>query len=165
MVMAEAYPNSRFWGFDGHRRSIDQAQENARKAGIADRTTFETAAANSYPSRSFDLICFFDCLHDVGDPVGVARYAAETLAEDGTVMLVEPFASDQVHENLNPVGRLYYSVSTTLCCAHSLSEECGLALGAQAGEARLAEVFKKAGFRTFRPVTKTPFNLILEARR
>jgi 2-polyprenyl-3-methyl-5-hydroxy-6-metoxy-1,4-benzoquinol methylase len=164
IIMTEAYPNSRFWGFDGHRRSIDQARENARKGGVADRATFETAAANGYSGRNFDLICFFDCLHDVGDPVGVARYAAGTLAENGTVMLVEPFANDQVHENLNPVGRLYYSASTTLCCAHSLSEGCGLALGAQAGEARLAEVFKKAGFRTFRRATETPFNLILEAR-
>ena len=163
IVMAEAYPESRFWGFDGHRDSIEAARENARTAGVADRVTFEVATAKTYRDADFDLICFFDCLHDMGDPVGAATHAAETLADDGTVMLVEPFASDRVEENLNPVGRLYYSASTTLCCAHSLSEEVGLALGAQAGEARLADVFGKAGFGTFRRATETPFNLILEA--
>ncbi len=164
IIMAEAYPNSRFRGFDAHPKSVEAARENVRKAGVADRVTFEVANAKSYPSEGFDLICFFDCLHDMGDPVGVARHAAEALAEDGTVMLVEPFANDRVEENLTPVGRLYYAASTTLCCAHSLSEEVGLALGAQAGEARLADVFGKAGFHRFRRATETPFNLILEAR-
>lgn len=164
IIMAETYPRSRFWGFDGHPGSVEEARENARQAGVADRVTFEVANAKSYPGEGFDLICFFDCLHDMGDPVGVARHAAEALAENGTVMLVEPFANDRVEENLNPVGRLYYAASTTLCCAHSLSEEVGLALGAQAGEARLADVFGKAGFSTFRRATETPFNLILEAR-
>ncbi len=164
IIMAQAYPHSRFWGFDYHSGSIEVARENAHEAGVADRVRFEVADAGNYGTNSFDLICFFDCLHDMGDPVGAARRAAAALLEDGTVMLVEPFANDRVEENLNPVGRLYYSASTTLCCAHSLSEDVGFALGAQAGEARLAEVFRKAGFRTFRRATQTPFNLILEAR-
>ena len=164
IVMAEAFPESGFWGFDGHPGSIDAARDNARAAGVADRVTFEVATAKTYRNEGFDLICFFDCLHDMGDPVGAAGHAAGTLSDGGTVMLVEPFASDRVEDNLNPVGRLYYSASTTLCCAHSLSEEVGLALGAQAGEARLAQVFGDAGFGTFRRASETPFNLILEAR-
>jgi SAM-dependent methyltransferase len=122
------------------------------------------ANATSYRTDSFDLICFFDCLHDMGDPVSAARHARTALAEDGTVMLVEPFAHDRVEENLNTVGRLYYSASTTLCCAHALSEDGAVALGAQAGEACLASVFKKAGFGEFRRAKSTPFNLILEAK-
>ncbi len=118
----------------------------------------------SYPAEGFDLICFFDCLHDMGNPVGAARHARKSLAEDGTVMLVEPFANDRVEENLNTVGRLYYSASTTLCCAHSLSEDGAAGLGAQAGEARLAHVFRQAGFGEFRKAKETPFNLILEAK-
>ena len=165
IIMAEAYPCSRFWGFDTHPESVEAAQENAQTAGVADRVTFEVANAKSYPAQNFDLICFFDCLHDMGDPIGAARHAGKALAEDGTVMLVEPFANDRVEENLNPVGRLYYAASTTLCCAHALSEDVGFALGAQAGEARLADVFRKAGFTTFRRATETPFNLILEAGR
>jgi SAM-dependent methyltransferase len=164
IIMAEAFPKSRFWGFDGHHDSIKAARENARQAGVSDRITFEVASAKDYPTEGFDLICFFDCLHDMGDPVGAAAHAAEALFDDGTVMLVEPFAQDRVEDNLNPVSRLYYAASTTLCCAHSLSEEVGLALGAQAGEECLASVFEKAGFATFRRATETPFNLILEAR-
>jgi len=118
----------------------------------------------SYAAEHFDLICFFDCLHDMGNPIAAAHHARNALAEDGTVMLVEPFANDRVEENLNTVGRLYYSASTTLCCAHALSEDGGVALGAQAGEARLASVFKKAGFGDFRRAKATPFNLILEAK-
>jgi len=163
-IMAEAYPKSRFRGFDAHADSIEAARENARAAGLTDRVSFEVCDATSYPKDGFDLICFFDCLHDLGDPVGAARHAAESLADNGSVMIVEPFAEDRVEENLNPIGRIYYSASTTLCCAHSLSEDVGLALGAQAGEARLAEVFAKAGFTSFRRATETPFNLILEAR-
>lgn len=165
IIMARAYPNSRFWGFDYHWESVEAARQNAREAGVADRVSFQVATAKNYPGEDFDLICFFDCLHDMGDPVGAARYAAQALANDGTVMLVEPYAGDRVEENLNAVGRLYYAASTTLCCAHSLSEEVGLALGAQAGEARLAEVFRKAGLDRFRRAMETPFNLILQASR
>jgi SAM-dependent methyltransferase len=164
LLMAKAYPQSRFWGFDYHAESIQAARDQAQQQGLTDRVTFEMASAQGYPKEGFDLICFFDCLHDLGDPVGAAKYAAQSLATGGTVMLVEPFANDRVEDNLNPVGRLYYAGSTTICCAHSLSEEVGLALGAQAGEKRLAQVFKEAGFTTFRRATETPFNLILEAR-
>jgi SAM-dependent methyltransferase len=146
------------------RTIIETARSHARNTKVADRVSFEVSSAVSYPAANFDLICFFDCLHDMGDPVGAARHAKRALAEDGTVMLVEPFAHDRVEENLNTVGRLYYSASTTLCCAHSLSEDGAAALGAQAGEARLATVFKKAGFGKFRKAKATPFNLILEAK-
>jgi SAM-dependent methyltransferase len=164
ILMAEAFPRSRFWGFDYHEQSIECARGHARKTAIENRARFEVASATSYPAEGFDLICFFDCLHDMGDPVGAAKHAKKALAEDGTVMLVEPFANDRVEENLNVVGRLYYSASTTLCCAHALSEDGVAALGAQAGEARLAGVFKKAGFSEFRRAKTTPFNLILEAK-
>lgn len=164
LFMAEAYPESRFWGFDFHSGSIAAAQRQARERGVIDRVTFEVADAKAYPAQNFDLICFFDCLHDMGDPVSVARHARESLADNGSVMLVEPFANDRVEDNLNPIGRIYYSASTTLCCAHSLSEYGGVALGAQAGEQTLASVFGKAGFSKFRCAMKTPFNLILEAQ-
>jgi SAM-dependent methyltransferase len=164
ITMAEAFPKSRFWGFEYHRDSIDAAQSNAQKSGIAERVTFSVATAKSYPAVGYDLICFFDCLHDMGDPVGVAKYARNALADDGSILLVEPFANGRVEDNLNPVGRIYYAASTTICCAHSLSEEVGAALGAQAGEARLADVFRKAGFRNFRRARATPFNLVLEVK-
>jgi ubiquinone/menaquinone biosynthesis C-methylase UbiE len=164
ILMAEAFPQSRFWGFDYHEKSIESARSHARNMEIGNRISFEVASAMSYPADSFDLICFFDCLHDMGDPVGALRHARRALGEDGTVMLVEPFANDRVEENLNVVSRLYYSASTTLCCAHSLSEDGAAALGAQAGEARLASVFAKAGFGEFRKAKATPFNLILEAK-
>ena len=121
--------------------------------------------ATDYPDRQYGLICFFDTLHDLGDPVAAARHAAETLAPGGTVMLVEPFANDRVQDNLSPVGQLYYTGSTLICCAHSISEGGKLVLGAQAGEAKLAEVFRKAGFTHFRRAAETPFNLIFEVRR
>ena len=123
------------------------------------------ARAVDYPGKDYGLICFFDCLHDMGDPVAAARHVAEVLAPDGTVMLVEPFANDRVEDNISPVARLYYAASTTLCCAHAISEGGRLVLGAQAGEARLAEVFRKAGFTRFRRAAENPFNLILEARQ
>jgi ubiquinone/menaquinone biosynthesis C-methylase UbiE len=164
ILMAEAFPRSRFWGFDYHEQSIESARGHARNTAIENRVSFEVASAMSYPAEGFDLICFFDCLHDMGDPVGAARHARRALDDDGTVMLVEPFANDRVEENLNVVGRLYYSASTTLCCAHSLSEDGAAALGAQAGEARLASVFTRAGFGKFRKTKATPFNLILEAK-
>jgi SAM-dependent methyltransferase len=164
ILMAEAFPRSRFWGFDYHEKSIDSARGHARNTKIENHVSFEVASAVGYPAGGFDLICFFDCLHDMGDPVGAARHAKRALTHDGTVMLVEPFANDRIEENLNTVGRLYYSASTTLCCAHSLSEDGAAALGAQAGEARLANVFTKAGFTEFRKAKVTPFNLILEAK-
>jgi SAM-dependent methyltransferase len=165
LIMAEGFPESRFWGFDTHPGSIEAAQRNAHAATLSDRVTFEASGARDYPGQRYDLICFFDCLHDMGDPVGAAKHAAKTLADDGTVMLIEPYADDRVENNLNPVGRLYYAASTTLCCAHAISEQGPLVLGAQAGEARLADVFKKAGFKRFRRATQTAFNLILEAKR
>ncbi|PWB40778.1 MAG: SAM-dependent methyltransferase [Rhodocyclales bacterium] len=164
ILMAEAFPKSRFHGFDVHADSIDEARLNAEDAGVAERVDFAIARAADYPGKNYGLICFFDCLHDMGDPVAAARHAAETLAPGGTVMLVEPFANDRVEDNLSPVARLYYAASTTICCAHAISEGGHHVLGAQAGEARLAEVFRKAGFTHFRRAAETPFNLILEAR-
>ena len=164
ILMAEAFPQSRFWGFDYHEKSIKIARSHARNQAIGNRVSFEVASAKDYPAEDFDLICFFDCLHDMGDPVGAAQHARKSLAKDGTVMLVEPFANGRVEENLNTVGRLYCSASTTLCCAHSLSEDGAAALGAQAGEARLAGVFRQAGFGEFRKAKETRFNLILEAK-
>ncbi len=165
VLMAKAFPQSRFHGFDAHPASIDEARRNAAQAGLGARVNFEVARAVAYPDRQYGLICFFDCLHDMGDPVAAARYAARVLAPGGTVMLVEPFAHDRVEHNLSPVGRMYYAASSTICCAHAISEGGELVLGAQAGEARLAEVFRKAGFTHFRRAAKTPFNLILEVRR
>jgi SAM-dependent methyltransferase len=163
VLMAEAFPNSRFYGFDSHPESIAAARENAVEAGVADRVTFTTGNATAYAEQGFDLICFFDALHDMGDPVGAARHARSVLAEGGTVLLVEPYAADSVEENAGPIGRLYYSASTVLCTAHALSDG-GHALGAQAGEAKLAEVFAEAGFGHWRRAAETPFNLVLEAR-
>lgn len=164
IIMAEAFPNSGFVGFDAHAGSIEAARAHAVESGVEDRVRFETAAAKTYSGSGYDLICFFDCLHDLGDPVGAARHAAETLARDGTVMLVEPFANERVEDNLNTIGRLFYCGSTTLCCAHSLSEEVGLALGNQVGESRLAGIFAEAGYSTFRRATENPFNRVFEAR-
>jgi SAM-dependent methyltransferase len=164
LIMAEAYPNSTFVGFDYHEGSIEAARRAAEKAGLGDRVSFEVAGAKDYSGSGFDLVAFFDCLHDMGDPVGALQHVRETLAEDGTVMLVEPYAGDRVEENLNPVGRVYYCASTMLCTPGSLDQEVGLALGAQAGEARLAEVASEAGFSRFRRATETPINLVLEAR-
>jgi SAM-dependent methyltransferase len=164
LLMAQAFPQSRFYGFDVHAASIDEARRNAAEAGLAARVTFNVARAEDYPGKDYGLICFFDCLHDMGDPIAAAGHAAGSLASDGTVMLVEPFANDRVEDNVSPVARLYYSASTTLCCAHAISEGGNLVLGAQAGETRLAEVFRKAGLTHFRRAAETPFNLILEAR-
>ena len=165
IVMAQAYPASRFVGIDFHKPSVEVAAQRAAAAGLSTRVSFHTATAQSYTERDFDLICFFDCLHDMGDPVGAARHARQALKDDGTVLLVEPFAGNTLAENSTPVGRLYYAASTMVCTPNSLSQDVGLALGAQAGEARLAQVFKEAGFRRFRRATETPFNLVLEARK
>lgn len=164
ILMAKAFPRSRFFGFDVHPESIAEARRNAQEAGVADRAVFDVAKADDYPANDYGLICFFDCLHDMGKPLAAAEYARKVLAKDGTVMLVEPFAHDRVEDNLNTVGRLYYAASTTLCVAHAMSEQGTHALGAQAGEARLRDIFAKAGFSQFRRAKETPFNLILEAR-
>ena len=165
IVMAEAYPRSRFFGFDFHTRSIDTARRRAADAGVAERVAFTTATAKGYAERGFDLICFFDCLHDMGDPVGAARHALAALRPGGAVLLVEPYANDTLDQNLNPVGRMFYAASTFICTPNSLSQEVGRGLGAQAGEARLREVFREAGFADLRRATETPFNLVLEARK
>jgi cyclopropane fatty-acyl-phospholipid synthase-like methyltransferase len=163
--MAGAYPNSRYWGFDFHEPSIRTARERAAEAGVDDRTSFEVASANEYPG-TYDLICFFDCLHDMGDPVGVAAYARQHLQPDGTILLVEPVALDGRATNQadNPLAPLLYMASTAICTPNSLSQEVGLGLGAQAGEAKLRAIFEQAGFSRFRRATETPLNLILEAR-
>jgi SAM-dependent methyltransferase len=165
VLMAEAYPASHFIGYDFHGPSVEAARDRARAAGVEDRVTFTQAAATEYDGTGFDLVCFFDCLHDMGDPVGAARHAYDALVDDGTVLLVEPFAGDSVEDNCNPVGRMFYAASTFICTPNSLSQPVGRALGAQAGEAQLHDVFTEAGFANFRRATETPFNLILEARK
>jgi SAM-dependent methyltransferase len=161
--MARAFPNSTFIGFDFHTLSIERAREEADKAGV-DNIRFEVAAAKDYPGTDYDLVTFFDCLHDMGDPVGAARHVRASLADDGVWMLVEPMAGDTVEDNLNPVGRAYYAFSTSVCTPTSLSQEVGAALGAQAGEKRLRETVLAGGFRHCRRAAETPFNMILEAR-
>ncbi len=164
VIMAQAYPESEFHGFDYHQGSIERARELAAAEGVGDRAVFDAASAKDYPGDGYDLVCFFDCLHDMGDPVGAMQHVRETLDDDGTVMLVEPFANDTLAENLNPVGRIYYAASTLICTPSSLDQEVGLGLGAQAGEGRLRDVAEQAGFTRFRRATETPFNLVLEAR-
>jgi SAM-dependent methyltransferase len=164
ILMANAFPNSTFNGFDYHAGSIAVARERAREAGLADRISFSVAPAASYPGQGFDLVTMFDCLHDMGDPLGAARHVRRTLAPDGTWMLVEPAAGDRVEDNLNPIGRAYYGFSTLLCTPASLSQEVGLALGAQAGEARIRDVVVAGGFAHFERAAETPFNLVFEAR-
>src|SRR4051794_36593410 len=164
ILMAEAFPNSEFCGFDYHQGSIERAREAAAEAGVADRVTFEVASAKEFPGEGYDLVCVFDCLHDMGDPTGASAHVLETLAPDGTWLIVEPYAKDRVEENLNPVGRVFYGASTVICTPASLDQEVGLALGAQAGQARLTDVIKDGGFSRVRRATETPFNLILEAR-
>ncbi len=164
ILMAQAYPDSTFVGFDYHEHSIEMARQRAAEGGVAGRVTFDIARAKDYPGEGYDFITFFDSLHDMGDPVGAAAHVRESLAPDGTWMIVEPFANDRVQDNLNPVGRIYYSASTLLCTPASLSQEVGLALGAQAGEARLRKVVTEAGFTHFRRATETPFNMVFEAK-
>jgi SAM-dependent methyltransferase len=164
LIMAKAFPRSTFVGFDYHQASIDAANARAGAAGLSERVRFEVASATSFPGRDYDLIALFDCLHDMGDPVGTARHLRNALRPDGAWMLVEPFANDEVEDNLNPIGRLFYSVSTLVCTPASLSQDVAYGLGAQAGEKRLREVATKAGFTRFRRATETPFNLVFEAR-
>jgi 2-polyprenyl-3-methyl-5-hydroxy-6-metoxy-1,4-benzoquinol methylase len=164
ILMAKAFPKSRFVGFDSHAESVALARERAHQAGVSERVAFEVAKSTDYPGNGYDLIAHFDCLHDMEDPVGAARHAKETIARDGTWMIVEPFAADRPQDNHNPVGRVFYSASTLLCVPHSLAHH-GPALGAQAGEARLRDVVVTGGgFSRLRRATETPFNIILEAR-
>ncbi|HDZ13787.1 hypothetical protein LCGC14_0731010 [marine sediment metagenome] len=163
IIMAKAYPNSTFIGYDYHDKSIEHAKQKAKAEGL-NNVSFEVSTAKSFPGENYDLIMFFDCLHDMGDPVGACAHVKQALKPDGTCMIVEPFANDALEENLNPVGRAFYAFSTTLCTPCSLNQEVGLALGAQAGEKRLREVATSGGFSRFRRATETPFNLILEAR-
>ena len=165
ILMAEAFPQSTFVGSDYHEGSIETARTRAGEAGVADRVRFDTAPAAAHAGDGYDLVTMFDCLHDMGDPVGAGRHVLEMLAPDGTWMIVEPAAGDRVEDNLNPVGRAYYGFSMLLCTPASLSQEVGLALGAQAGETRIREVVETAGFTRFRRVAETPFNLVFEARR
>ncbi len=163
LIMAQGYPQSRVTGFDYHAESIDRARAAAREAGCT-TATFEIARAQEYPGASYDLVTSFDCLHDMGDPVGAARHVLQSLAPDGTWMLVEPFANDRLEDNINPVSRAYYAFSTTICTPASKAQEVGLALGAQAGEARMRRVVGEAGFTRFRRAAETPFNIVYEVR-
>ena len=164
ILMAKAFPKSRFFGFDYHDKSIQAARESARRQGVSDRVTFEVAKAKEFPGTGYDFVAVFDCLHDMGDPIGAAAHVRQSVAKDGTWMIVEPFANDELQDNLNPVGRVYYSFSTLLCTPCSRSQEVGLCLGAQAGESRIREVVTSAGFSRFRRATETPFNIVYEAR-
>jgi len=163
LVMAEAFPKSSFIGFDFHEPSIECANKLAKDAGLTN-VRFEVATAKNFPGHDYDLVAYFDCLHDMGDPVGAMTHTHQAMKKDGTLMLVEPFAHDNLKENLNPIGRMFYAFSTMICTPASISQEVGLALGAQAGEKRLGSVTRDGGFRQFRRATETPFNLILEAR-
>ena len=164
ILMAKAFPKSKFFGFDYHDLSIEAARETAQREGVADRVTFEVAAAKDFPGKHYDFVAVFDCLHDMGDPVGAAGHVLRSLRQDGTWMIVEPFANDQLKDNLNPVGRVYYSFSTLLCTPCSRSQEVGLCLGAQAGEKRIRDVVRAAGFDHFRRAAETPFNIVYEAK-
>ncbi|MBD9355984.1 class I SAM-dependent methyltransferase [Methylomonas albis] len=164
ILLAKAFPNSTFHGFDFHAPSIEHARERARAAGVASNTIFEVVTAKEYPGKNYDLVTIFDALHDMGDPVGAASHVASTLAEGGTFMLVEPFAGDSLEENLHPLGQIYYSFSTMVCVPASKSQEVGLGLGAQAGQKRLTEVLNAAGFSQVRRAATTPTNLVLEAK-
>jgi len=164
ILMAQAYPKSTFVGFDYHPASIEMARKAAAKAGLSERVKFEVASAKEYPGEGYQLVAFFDCLHDMGDPEGAARHVRKTLDPGGAWMIVEPFANDKLEDNLNPIGRVFYAASTMLCTPASLSQEVGLGLGAQAGEGRLSKILKSAGFTRVRRAAETPFNIVLEAR-
>ena len=163
-LMAKAFPNSQFFGFDYHDKSIDGARDSANREGIGDRTKFSVSSAKTFPGSGYDLVTVFDCLHDMGDPVGAAKHVHDVIAKDGTWMIVEPYANDQMKDNLNPLGRAYYGFSTLLCTPCSRSQEVGLCLGAQAGEARIRDIVTSAGFTRFRRAAETPFNIVYEAR-
>ena len=164
LLMAKAFPKSQFYGFDYHDKSIEAARESARREGVANRVTFGVAKAKEFPGKDYDFVAVFDCLHDMGDPIGAATHVRQSLGKDGTWMIVEPFANDELKDNLNPVGRVYYSFSTLLCTPCSRSQEVGLCLGAQSGETNIRQVVTSAGFSRFRRATETPFNIVYEAR-
>jgi len=164
IILAQSFPNSSFVGFDYHEPSIEWARKTAADAGVAERCRFEVASAADFPGTGYDLVACFDCLHDMGDPIGAATHVLDSLARDGTWLIVEPFANDRVEDNLNPVGRVFYNASTLICTPASLSQEGGLGLGAQAGEGRLRDVVLEGGFTRFHRATETPFNLVFEAR-
>jgi 2-polyprenyl-3-methyl-5-hydroxy-6-metoxy-1,4-benzoquinol methylase len=164
IIMAQAYPNSKFWGFDNHPKSIETARERAKDAGVSDRVTFEVANASEIPGENYDLITFFDCLHDMGDPVGACKHASQVLADDGSALIVEPMAGDSVEENFNPIGRTF-SGASTLCCTANSMKLGGPALGAVASERAIGDTVKAGGFGQLRRATATPFNRIFEARK
>jgi 2-polyprenyl-3-methyl-5-hydroxy-6-metoxy-1,4-benzoquinol methylase len=164
VLMAQAFPQSRFFGSDYHEGSIATARQRASEAGVAEHVTFDVSPAAAYGGSGYDLVTMFDCLHDMGDPAGAARHVRESLAADGSWMVVEPKAGDRVEDNLNPVGRAYYAFSTLLCTPASLAQPVGLALGAQAGEARIRDIVQSAGFTRFDRVAETPFNMVFEAK-
>jgi len=164
LLMAKAYPASKFFGFDYHRESIKKARAKAETAGVADKVSFEVASAKEFPGSGYDLVCFFDSLHDMGDPVGAAKHVRESLTRAGTWMIVEPFANDDTEANHNPIGRIYYSASAMLCVPCSLAQEVALGLGAQAGPARIEKVVRDGGFTHFRKAAETPFNMVFETR-
>jgi Methyltransferase domain. len=164
ILMAKAFPKSEFHGFDYHHQSIDLARQEAKREAVEDHLHFEVATAKDYPGQEYDFVACFDCLHDMGDPVGAAAHVRSTMKDDGTWMIVEPFAEDTTEANYNPIGRVFYSASTLLCVPASISQEVGLALGAQAGEKRIGEVVRAGGFTRFRRATQTPFNLVFEAK-
>ena len=164
IIMAQAFPNARFRGFDYHGPSVEAARQAAQEAGVSGRVTFEVSAAKDFPGLGYDLVCFCDCLHDMGDPAGAAAHVRSALATDGTWMIVEPMAGDKLTDNLNAVGRIFYAASTMICTPASMSQEGALALGAQAGEARLKAVIMAGGFTRVRRAAETPFNMVLEAR-
>jgi SAM-dependent methyltransferase len=164
ILLAETYPDADLLGCDYHQGSIELARKRAADAGVADRIRFEVASAQDFPGSGYDLVATFDCLHDMGDPLGAARHIRRSLADDGTWLIVEPAAGDSVSDNLNPVGRVYYGFSTFLCVPSALSQPGGYSLGAQAGEAPVAALAAEAGFTRFRRATETPFNIVYEAR-
>jgi ubiquinone/menaquinone biosynthesis C-methylase UbiE len=164
MLLAQAYPASRLYGSDNHDGSIEQARKRAAGAGLSDRVSFAVAGAQDFPGTDYDLVTSFDCLHDMGDPLGAARHVRNALGPDGTWLIVEPAAGDTVTDNLNPVGRVYYSFSIFLCIPSARSQPGGYALGAQAGEPAIRQVVTDAGFTRFRRAAETPFNLVYEAR-
>ncbi|HJQ63081.1 MAG TPA: class I SAM-dependent methyltransferase [Burkholderiales bacterium] len=164
IIMAQAYPEAEITGFDYHEPSIQRAREAAEKAGIEKRVRFEVASAKNFPGKDYDFVAVFDCLHDMGDPVGAAAHVLKSLRPDGVWMIVEPFAHDQLEQNMNPVGRVFYAASTFICTPASRAQEVGMCLGAQAGEKRIRDVVTKGGFTRFRRAAETPFNLIYEAR-
>jgi SAM-dependent methyltransferase len=164
IILSQAFPNSSFVGFDYHDASIQWARKAADEAGVGERCRFEVATASDFPGTGYDLVACFDCLHDMGDPIGAAAHVLDSLAPDGTWLIVEPFANDRVEDNLNAVGRVYYNASTLICTPASLAQEGGLGLGAQAGESRIRDVVLQGGFTRFRRAAETPFNLVFEAR-